>query len=138
MIIVISHSVPLKEELQIIRQLFDEGLEIFHLRKKDYSESELQKFIEAIPEEHFSKIVLHSHYHLSGEYGLKGIHVPCTFKGEASGRRLSVSFHALEEIQKFEIPFDYGFLSPVFNSISKDRYKSRFDLNEVKLFLKHR
>src|SRR5680860_1138504 len=127
MIILISNPAPVKDEHKIISQIFDEGLEIFHLRKKGYPESGLRTFIENIPEEHWQKIVLHSHYHLSGEYGLRGIHVPPTFKGEVMGGTLSISFHAMEEIQKAEIPFEYGFLSPVFNSISKEGYQSRFN-----------
>lgn len=140
MIILISNPGPVKDEHKIISQIFDEGLEIFHLRKKEYPESELrrfiEKFIENIPEEHWQNIVLHSHYHLAAEYGLRGIHVPNTFKGETSGKTLSVSFHSLEEILKSEIPFEYGFLSPVFNSISKEGYQSRFNAGELKLFLK--
>jgi len=138
MIILISNPAPVKDEHEIIRQLFNDGLEVFHLRKKKYSESELRTFIENIPEEHWRKIVLHSHYHLAGEYGLRGIHVPNTFKGEVSGGTLSVSFHTVEEIQKSEIPFDYGFLSPVFDSISKEGYQSRFNTDEMKEFLKNR
>ena len=138
MIILISNPASVHDEHEIIRQIFDEGLDIFHLRKKEYPESELRTFIENIPEKYRGKTVLHSHYYLAGEYGLKGIHVPHTFKGKVTGGTLSVSFHAMEEIQKSEIPFDYGFLSPLFDSITKDGYKSRFNLNEVKLFLKDR
>ncbi len=136
MIILISNPAPVKDEHKIIRQIFDEGLDVFHLRKKEYPESELRTFIENIPGKYRGKIVLHSHYHLVTEYGLKGIHVPPTFKGETPGRTLSVSFHTPEEIQKSELPFDYGFLSPVFDSISKEGYQSRFNTNELKLFLK--
>lgn len=136
MIILISNPAPVKDEHKIIRQIFDEGLEVFHLRKKEYPESEMRTFIENIPEEHWEKIVLHSHYHLAGEYVLRGIHVPPTFKGEAPGGTISISFHTLKEIQKIEKPFDYGFLSPVFDSISKEGYQSRFNTNELKLFLK--
>ena len=136
MIILISNPTPVKDEHKIISQIFDEGLEIFHLRKKEYPESELRTFIENIPEKYRRKIVLHSHYHLAGEYGLRGIHVPDTFKGEMPDGTLSVSFHTVEEIQKSQLPFDYGLLSPVFDSISKEGYKSRFNAGELKLFLK--
>jgi len=136
MIILISNPAPVHDEHKIISQIFDEGLEVFHLRKKEYPESELRTFIEHIPEEHWEKIVLHSHYYMAAEYGLRGIHVPPTFKGEAPGGILSVSFHSTEEILKSEIPFDYGFLSPVFDSISKEGFKSRFNAGELKLFLK--
>ncbi|MCL6103553.1 MAG: thiamine phosphate synthase [Bacteroidetes bacterium] len=138
MIILISNPVPVKDEHEIIHQLFDDGMEIFHLRKKEYPEPELRRFIEHIPEEYLKKTVLHSHYHLATEYGLKGIHVSPAFSGKIPDGTLSVSFHTVDEIRKIGIPFDYGFLSPVFDSISKEGYQSRFSLDEVKQFLEHR
>jgi thiamine-phosphate pyrophosphorylase len=137
MIVVISSPVPVVNEKATLLQLFDEGLELFHLRKKEYSESELRRFIEGMPAEHLKKTVLHSHYHLAAEYSLKGIHVPFAFKCGNPIGTVSVSFHSAEEIRTFDMQFDYGFLSPVFDSISKNGYKSSFDLNEVKFFLKH-
>ena len=138
MIILISNPTPVKDEYEIIRQIFSKDLDIFHLRKKEYPEDELRAFIENIPEKYRGRIVLHSHYHLAAEHGLKGIHVPPTFKGKAPGGTLSVSFHSPEEIQKSELTFDYGFLGPVFDSISKEGYKSRFNSDELRLFLKDR
>lgn len=138
MIIVISNPTTIEDEPAIIKQLFDKGLEIFHIRKKEFSENEMRAFIKQIPEKYFSKIVLHSHYHLAKEYNLKGIHVPVDFQCEASNQSLSASFHALEEVEKFENKFDYGFLSPVFDSISKEGYKSKFDFSELKTFLMNR
>lgn len=137
MIILISNPTPVKDEYEIIHQIFSKGLDIFHLRKKEYPEDELRAFIENIPEKYRGRIVLHSHYHLAAEHGLKGIHVPPTFKGKAQGGTLSVSFHSPEEILKSELPFDYGFLSPVFDSISKEGYQSKFNAGELKLFLKN-
>ena|ERR1035437_2649683 len=138
MIIIVSNPAPVKDEHNIIRQLLMEGLTIFHLRKKALSESEMRKFIEKIAEEHYSKIILHSHYHLVVEYGLKGIHVPFSFSDDVQKVPLSVSFHSTEEINQFKLPFVYGFLSPIFDSISKEGYRSTFDLNQVKQFLTHR
>lgn len=135
MIIVISNPSPLKNEHIHIRQLFDEGLELFHLRKKDLSESEIRFFIEAIPIANLPKVVIHSHYHLAVEYGLRGIHVPSSFTDNHNSRHLSVSFHSLHEIDRFKAHFKYGFLSPVFDSISKLAYKSNFNLTEVQQFL---
>lgn len=138
MIIVISNPSPLLYEHEIIRQLFSEGLEIFHLRKKEFSENRMRSFIENIPEEHFKNIVLHSHYHLAKEYGLRGVHVAETLKDEMHGGTLSVSFHSFEEVQKFGFKYDYCFLSPIFDSISKEGYKSGFNPDELKLFLQNR
>ncbi|MES2138941.1 MAG: thiamine phosphate synthase [Bacteroidota bacterium] len=138
MVIVISNPTVIADEQRIIQQLFDEGLEVFHIRKKEFSENEMRTFIERISEKYFSKIVLHSHYSLVKEYDLKGIHVPVDFKNEGSNGTLSVSFHSLDEVEKFDKKFDYGFLSPVFDSISKEGYKSKFDFSELKTYLMNR
>ncbi len=138
MIIVISNPSTIKDEQTIIHQLFDEGLEIFHVRKKEYSEKEMRIFIEQIPYNYFKRIVLHSQFHLAEEYNLKGIHVPVNFNREDANGSKSISFHSLDEIEKCKKKFDYGFLSPVFDSISKAGYKSNFNFPELKLFLKNR
>lgn len=45
------------------------------------------------------------------------------------GESLSASLHSLVELQEnFLESLDYAFLSPVFNSISKEGYSSAFDL----------
>jgi len=139
MIIVISNPTSIVKEHAIINQLFDEGLETFHLRKKLYSENEIKKFIELISEKYFKRIVLHTNYHLAKEYNMKGIHVPAVSNYKSSKGSLSISFHSINEIEKSDKTFDYGFLSPLFDSISKAGYKSKFDLEEVKVFLqKHK
>lgn len=138
MIILISNPAPVNDEHEIISQIFEVGLEIFHLRKKEFQENEMRVFIENIPQKYRERIVLHSHYHLVGEYGLKGIHVPAFYAGKVPAGTLSVSFHSPEEILESELPFDYGFLSPVFDSISKEGYKSRFIPDELRLFLQDR
>lgn len=138
MVIVISNPNAIADEQATIKQLFHEGLEVFHIRKKEFSENEMRTFIEQIPEKHFSRIVLHTHYHLAEEYNLKGIHVAIDFKIELSNGTLSVSFHSLDEIEKFDKKFDYGFFSPVFNSISKEGYKSKFDFSALRTYLVNR
>lgn len=138
MVILISNPAPVNDEHEIICQIFEEGLEIFHLRKKRFQENEMKAFIENIPQKYRGRIVLHSHDHLVAEYRLKGIHVPAGFAGEMQAGTLSVSFHSPEEILKTELKFDYGFLSPVFDSISKAGYKSRFNPDELRMFLKGR
>lgn len=136
-LIVISNSTPVANEAASINRLFDEGLEIFHIRKKVFTEKEMREYIESIAEKHFNKLVLHSHYHLAKEYDLKGIHISAKKKNIDSKKAISVSFHSLNEIEKFAESFGYGFLSPIFNSISKKRYKSSFNLDELKSFLKN-
>lgn len=111
MLIVISNPLPIKGEHQIINQLFDEGLEIFHFYKPSFSKEETENFIQQVSVEYRNRIVLHSHY----------------FK-----------FHSLKELEDCKEKYDYAFLSPIFDSISKGGYKSNYDLSEIKDFFKNR
>src|SRR5690349_3521945 len=69
-LIVISHANMLPGEAAIIHQLFDEGLELFHLRKPNADEQAVRQLIEAIPAEYRDRIVMHGFFHLMDEYGI--------------------------------------------------------------------
>jgi thiamine-phosphate pyrophosphorylase len=50
---------------------------------------------------------------------------------DLKGKRVSVSCHSIEEILQWKEKTDYCFLSPVFDSISKQGYRSGFSLSEL-------
>lgn len=133
MLVVVSDTGFRKDEAQIINSLFDEGLEIFHLRKQSAAASELKQLLEQIKEKHMDKIALHSHHHLAGYFWLRRLHYT-EQKRKAShekewqalkenGYRLSSSIHRIEEAGQLAGCFDYNFFGPVFDSISKGGYK---------------
>ena len=87
-----------------------------------------------IPEQYRKRIVVHDHFYLKSEYGLKGVHLnsrnsqlPPKFKGS-----ISCSCHTIEEVIQHKKACDYVFLSPIFDSISKDDYPAHFTQNELK------
>ena len=49
------------EEHQILTALFDEGLELLHLRKPDSESVYLERLLTLIPETYRKRIVLHDH-----------------------------------------------------------------------------
>ena len=49
---------------------------------------------------------------------------------------ISTSFHSTKEIKASRRKYQYAFLSPIFDSISKQKYKSNFDLEKLERFLK--
>lgn len=124
------------EEHQILNALFDEGLEILHLRKPDTEPVYSERLLTLISENYRKRIVVHDHFYLKNEYNLKGIHLnhrnpdlPPKYKGH-----ISCSCHTTEEVTAHKRACDYVFLSPIFNSISKETYPSRFsqaDLREL-------
>lgn len=144
-IIVISSPQQELNESSLINALFEHGLEIFHLRKPTYSPYETEALVQAIDVKYRKRVVLHQHYELAEKYHLRGIH----FTGhyiknnpdklsnwyqtvQAHKMTMSSSKHQLIELTALEVPYDYVFLSPVFDSISKVGYKSSFgDLKSV-------
>ena len=122
------------EEHQILNALFEEGLERLHLRKPNTEPVYSERLLSLISEQHRKKIVVHDHFYLKQEYGLRGIHLnhrnpepPSRYKGH-----LSVSCHTAEEIVAHKKACDYVFLSPIFSSISKEQYPSAFTTAELK------
>jgi thiamine-phosphate pyrophosphorylase len=132
-LVVISQATMLPGEAAIIQQLFEAGLEYFHLRKPDADEQAVRALIEAIPAVYHNRIAIHGFFPLMDEYDLRRWHFreeqrQATDEGtllqlQEKGYILSTSVHDLLSIQQLPALFSYTFLSPVFDSISKQQYK---------------
>ena len=128
------------EEHQILTALFDEGLEILHLRKPNTEPVYSERLLQLLPETYRKQIVVHDHFYLKNEYNLKGIHfnprnpeAPQNYKGH-----ISCSCHNAEELSMLKKKSDYVILSPVFDCISKDDHVSRFSPAELKELSKNK
>ena len=126
-LIVITSSERIENEAEKINMLFEAGLEILHLRKPDFSKKEYVQLLEEIEEEHHHKIKIHEFFELTENYDLLGVHLNKrnpNYTGKKSVN-ISKSCHCIEELEKID-GYDYVFLSPIFDSISKNGYKSNF------------
>lgn len=133
MIIVISHPTPVEQEHKIINALFDEGLPIFHMRKLDYSEKEMNHLLMKIDKQHHPKVAFHQHHEMADHFGSRRLHFTeqerKKFMDDISEKKraqytLSTSIHHVREYASLPDSFEYCFLSPIFNSISKPDLKS--------------
>src|ERR1041385_3866266 len=105
-IILISPSQNIPRETEMITSLFENGLEIFHVHKPGFSEEELKNYLRSLPQEYSDKIFLHSNF---------------------------PKFHSPGELKNYKEKYEYAFLSPIFDSISKKGYRSTFnDLFELR------
>ena len=119
------------EEDKILTALFEEGLDVLHLRKPGCEPVYSERLLTLLPECHHDQIVVHEHFYLKDEFNLRGIHLnnrnpepPANYKGH-----ISKSFHDIDTMKKEKRNFNYVFLSPIFDSISKSGYKSAFETN---------
>ncbi len=133
-LILITTPTYFVEEDKIITKLFEEGLDILHLRKPETAPIYAERLLTLIPEKYRKRIVVHGHFYLKEEYKLKGIHLnqrnpmpPMDYSGH-----LSTSCHSLEEIKLRKKKFDYMFLSPIYDSISKPDYNSAFSPEQIR------
>jgi len=144
-LIVITPEHILKDEIKDVKRLFENHLDLLHLRKPGSSKAELKKYLQEIPKQFYKRIVLHSHYQLAKEFSLKGIHLTektkkstnlITQLKQKKIKIISASFHSVKDIFKSRRKYEYIFLSPLFDSISKKGHKAKFIPEELKLILK--
>lgn len=132
-LIVITAPDAITNEIGWIEKLFVAGLQKLHVRKPSLSKKELRNYLLMIPRKYHSRVVIHSHYSLLKEFSLGGLHLTeKSRKKKLSAyydkRRysLSASFHSIKDVDHSRRKYDYIFLSPMFDSISKKGYKSVF------------
>lgn len=125
-----------RNEALAVTLLLDNGWDRVHLRHPRASRRDMINLLENIPQKYHNRLVLHGHFDLTNEFNLGGLHLnhrcpepPALYNGA-----LSKSCHSLSEVREAADAGRYAYvtLSPVFDSISKAGYKSRFDREELK------
>lgn len=103
-----------------------------HLRHPRLSLTDTAAIIEAIPQWLRHRISLHDHHILIRIFPELWIHLnsrnPEPLPGAAG---VSRSCHSLAELND-GLPVDYSFLSPIFDSISKQGYTSAFSIDQLR------
>ena len=136
-------------EAAVIRRLLESGFDFIHLRKpctdvacrNECTDVARRVHIDCIcnilnelSSEERSRIVVHDYPELYYEFSLKGIHINKNIVKYPEGYQgfKTRSCHSLEEVMLYKDDFDYVFLSPIFDSISKQGYKSAFTQDELR------
>ena len=132
--IVITSPDFLSGEALFIDRLFCHGLDVLHLRKPGASYEDCRHLLSEVPCRWHNRIVVHEHFSLAAEYSLLGIHLNrrCPDVPEGFRGHVSCSCHCLDEVVAAKPHCDYVFLSPIFDSISKQVYRSAFSEEEIR------
>lgn len=131
-LIVISSPKEVTNEHKILNQLFEQGLQFFHLRKPSFNKQQYTTYLENIPKDYINRVILHQYHELSKVFPVKGIHFSESLRPnkpiqKKSNLIITTSFHQLSQLSTRLNEFDYVFLSPIFDSISKQGYKANFN-----------
>ena len=127
-LIVVTAPTFFVEEDKIITALFEEGLDILHLRKPETPAMYSERLLTLIPAKYHKRIITHEHFYLQEEFSLMGIHLNTRNPKEPhdySGH-ISCTCHSLDEVQNKKHFYDYLFLSPIYNCITKSGVTSGF------------
>ncbi|MFA6868972.1 MAG: thiamine phosphate synthase [Bacteroidales bacterium] len=132
-IIVISPPGFINEEINALHLLFENGVHYFHLRKPEADKKSYAAFLKQIKPDFQKHIIIHNYFDLCKEYEIKGIHLNSSYKSlpDINCQHKSRSCHSLEEVIIQKPFYDYLFLSPIFDSISKKGYHSAFSDSEL-------
>lgn len=108
-----------------------------HIRKINKNKEYITKIINSLYKIDRPRIVMHSNNDIANHYQLGGLHHKSNSEYDPKHKTeyQTKAFHSIEEIKACKHPYKYGFLSPIFDSISKEGYKAKFDLEELKTFL---
>ena len=123
------------QEAEIISEYLQSGaIDFFHIRKPDADLHYTELLINNIDRELHGRLVLHSHYKLADNYNFGGMHLKAGVDIKVDYPYLkSRSCHSLLELKTYHFGFNYLFLSPIYNSISKTGYLSNFSLQDSEL-----
>ena len=132
-LIVITYPDFIAEEAAKINALFDAGLEILHVRKPKALKGEYVALLDRIQLCYHSKIKIHEYFELTDDYELLGVHLNARNPKYEGNKQVQISksCHSLEELSAID-EYDYVFLSPIFDSISKEGYTSNFSDDVLK------
>lgn len=142
-----------EHEHEMVEAMFRLGLSRLHLRKPDWTEAQIDDWLEALDPAWLHRIVLHDYHHLATaqyatdshsvahHYPVGGVHLnsrnpellpELRHKQQAGQFTVSRSCHSLSELKEAKQVCDYVTLSPIYDSISKEGYLSHFSTEELR------
>ena len=122
------------EEDMILTTLFEEGLDILHLRKPDSEPVYCERLLSLIPEEYHSRIVVHDHFYLKEEFNLMGIHLSRrnTMLPQGYTGPVTRTCYSIQEVAENRQECQYIILRNIFNSISEPENRASFTESELR------
>ncbi|MBZ9729896.1 thiamine phosphate synthase [Salegentibacter sp. JZCK2] len=137
MLVLITSEENYSDEKEQLIHFFENGLPFLHVRKPGMTVEILKGWLSQFEEKYIQKMVIHEHHCLAEIFPVKGIHLKESFRNnqknlaefveryKSNGFTISSSFHDSVQLKNNTSSFDYVFLSPVFNSVSKQGYEGQ-------------
>ncbi|MBC7451930.1 MAG: thiamine phosphate synthase [Cytophagales bacterium] len=116
-------------EAAIITEICQRFEVSIHIRKPSFSAEAYRTYLSVFDQQTIHRFVLHEHNELSDTFPVKGIHLKekerlNVLKEPFHSGIISTSFHSILDLEGLKDPYSYVFFSPLFESISKQKYGS--------------
>ena len=139
-VVVMTSPDKLHSEVTIVTKLFKEGLDTLHLRKPKFNREKMEEYLGMIPTMYHNRIIIHSHHRLAIKYKLRGIHLTKRFRKKSLKNSFRIfrlkmknpkliftrSCHQLADLLNDKRNYEYVFLTPIFDGISKRSHSGGF------------
>lgn len=121
-------------EAEAVTALLEAGAWRVHVRKPEADAESIARLLEEFPQCYRSRLSMHDRHELAARFGVGGVHLNSRNPSvpDGFGGMVSRSCHSIAELSQYSSVCDYMFLSPIFDSISKSGYVSRFSLEEIR------
>ena len=127
-------------EIEDVVRMFDAGLKHFHIRKPRMNKQQLSNYIQRFPNKFRSQMILHSYHGLANQFKLGGIHLSREHRRRNKFYSLRLwlkrkmnpelvvtrTFHKLTDITSDRRRYNYAFLSPIFDSVTRSSLAGGF------------
>ncbi len=125
-LIVITRPEYFVVEHLLIHELFNEGLDILHLRKPEGDASMCERLLSMLSESERKRIVIHDNFELKNKYGLYGIHLNKRNSAKPYGYKGNVSClcNSFDKVRECKHDMKYVMLGSVFDNDSATTYKT--------------
>lgn len=145
--IVYTPANNIDNEVEIITQLLDNGVDYLYIYKPELDDFSLVDFVETIPEKYWKQCISTSLI-ITKEFDLGGYHFTRDIvqKNELYNEKIlkwlsdtnkisSVTAHSIDEFKKYAPNFKHVVVSPLFPSISKENYSYDWNYEELRIMI---
>ncbi len=133
-LILLSSPYFFVEEDKILATLFEEGLDMLHLRKPDSEPVYCERLLTLLPEKYHKRIITNDHFYLKEEFGLMGIHLsqrnpqmPVGYDGITTS-----TCYALDELADAKKRNHYVILKNIYDSTSGSDSMSQYTHQQLR------
>ena len=122
------------EEDKILATLFEEGLDILHLRKPNSEPVYCERLLTLLPQKYHQRIITNDHFYLKEEFDLMGIHIsernpeiPHGYTGVTTR-----TCYSLEELAEAKKTSQYVILRNIYDSASGNDSKAAYTHEQLR------